>query len=200
MRGCPSSYAARISAIDWGDVPTWLRTIFAATAAGAAVWTPKSQRDQIDEQRTFIAEQSANLQLERQQLQAHLDDRRSAQARQILLSRTAGGAELGPETSQLVGADHWIAIVRNDSDAPIYDLTMTFAGEPPRWVQTSERTGGGDVAVLGRGQQAVFTSPRFVDTLLMAARPVARFRDADSVWWELLHEERLEEATAPDNT
>ncbi|MEU6774683.1 hypothetical protein [Streptomyces sp. NPDC046759] len=58
-----------MSAINWGDVPTWLGAIFAAAAAGAAVWTLKSQRDQIGEQRAFIAEQAANLRRERQQLQ-----------------------------------------------------------------------------------------------------------------------------------
>ncbi|WP_037658767.1 hypothetical protein [Streptomyces griseofuscus] len=186
-----------MSAINWGDVPTWLGTIFAAAAAGAAVWTLKSQRDQIGEQRSFIAEQSANLQLERQQLMAELHDRRSTQARRVRLIRTAGGAELDPETGQLAGADHWTVIVRNDSDAPVYDLTMTFAGEPARWVETNERTGGGAVAVLGRGQQAVFTSPFFVDTLLMRARPVTRFRDAEGVWWQLLHDEQLTETSPP---
>ncbi|MGW6356858.1 hypothetical protein ACWFR5_17165 [Streptomyces sp. NPDC055092] len=38
-----------MSVIDWGDAPTWFGTGFAALAAGAAMWTLKSQRDQIDE-------------------------------------------------------------------------------------------------------------------------------------------------------
>lgn len=31
------------------------------------------------------------------------------------------------------------------------------------------------------------------------AKPVVRFRDTDGVWWQLLHDERLEEIPAPVN-
>ncbi|MFI5685888.1 hypothetical protein [Streptomyces sp. NPDC051636] len=72
-----------MSVINWGDVPTWLGTLFAAAAAGAAVWTMKSQRDQIREQRVFIGEQSATMALERAELRAAAEDRRWAQARRV---------------------------------------------------------------------------------------------------------------------
>ncbi|MGW1863741.1 hypothetical protein [Streptomyces collinus] len=186
--------------INWGDAPTWIAGVFAAFAAYYARGTLKSQREQISEQREFIAEQAANLRLERLELQAQMGERRSAQARLIRLSSTAEGAELDEETGQMVGADHWTVMVFNGSDAPIYDLTMTFAGEPPVWVATVERTGGESVAVLGRAKRATFTSPRFADTLMAAARPVARFRDADGAWWQLLHDERLTEIPEPTAT
>ncbi|MGW5258138.1 hypothetical protein ACWERW_35325 [Streptomyces sp. NPDC004012] len=89
--------------------------------------------------------------------------------------------------------------MQNDSDPPVYDLSMTFAGEAPRKVQADDPFGAGDVAVLGRGQKAIFTSPLFVSALMPQAKPVTRFRDADGVWWHLLHDERLEEAPAPAN-
>ncbi|NNN30728.1 hypothetical protein HLK59_10200 [Streptomyces sp. S3(2020)] len=186
--------------INWGDAPTWIAGAFAAAAAFYARGTLKSQQQQISEQRDFIAEQAANLRLERQVLQEQLGERRSAQARQIRLAYSAGGGEFDDETGDLVRADHWLVTVRNESDAPVYELTVSFAGEPSRWVQTSERAGGGGVAVLGRGKGAEFDSPRFPDTQLVRARPVARFRDADGVWWQLLHDERLTEAEPPDQS
>ncbi|MEU0428503.1 hypothetical protein ABZ235_33865 [Streptomyces canus] len=103
-----------MSGIDWGDAPTWLGAFFAAAAAGAAIWTLKSQRDQIDEQRNFIGEQSQNLALERQALLAAAQDRREAQARQI------GVFPKEPTYVQVV----------NNSGDPITDVRCEARGEP----------------------------------------------------------------------
>jgi hypothetical protein len=194
------SYDAAMGSIDWGDAPTWIAGGFAAVAAYYARGTLRSQQQQITEQREFIAEQAANLRLEREELQAQLADRRSAQARQIRLECRAEGAELNDETGELENADFWTVVIRNQSETPVYDLTVAFAGEPPRWVQTADRAGGGAVRVLPREQIATFTSPRVDPIRLMGSRPVVRFRDADGVWWRLLHDERLEEVPAPDDT
>ncbi|MFD9651753.1 hypothetical protein [Streptomyces mirabilis] len=124
--------------IDWGDAPTWLGAVFAAAAAGAAVWTLKSQRDQIDEQRRFIAEQSMNLGLERQALLAAAQERHEAQARKIRLYPQA------PTYVQVV----------NDSDDPIYDVHCEARGMPALHaveLAPSEGVGAGILADLVQG-------------------------------------------------
>lgn len=114
---------------DWGDVPTWVGATFAALAAGAAVWTLKSQRDQIGEQRSFIAEQSANLALERQELMAVVQERREEQARAIKLEVTPPYVK-----------------VRNSSSDPITDVRCLEDGLPP--VRAAVSSGEGAEASL----------------------------------------------------
>jgi multidrug efflux pump subunit AcrA (membrane-fusion protein) len=183
--------------IDWGDAPTWIAGSFAALAAYYARGTLRSQQSQIAEQRAFIAEQAANLRLEREQLQAQLADRRSEQARHIRMRCQVDGAELNDETGQLENADQWVVVVQNTSDSPIYEVEATFGDHAARWVNTADRAGGGTVQVLGRDQRATFVSPRLPPTRLMSSKPSVRFRDADGIWWRLLHDERLEEVPAP---
>ncbi|MFF2650406.1 hypothetical protein [Streptomyces sp. NPDC058045] len=117
--------------IDWGDVPTWIAGAFAAAAAYYARGTLRSQQQQIDEQRGFIAEQAANLRLEREELRAQLAERRATQARKIRLDVTATGAELSDETGELINPDRWLVVVRNESEAPIYDITAQFGDLAP---------------------------------------------------------------------
>ncbi|WP_158810582.1 hypothetical protein [Streptomyces leeuwenhoekii] len=184
--------------IDWGDAPTWIAGSFAAVAAYYARATLQSQRQQIREQREFISEQAANLRLEREQLQAQLADRRSEQARHIRLRVTASGGYFNDESEQYEDPDRWTVTVENRSDAPVYEVSATFGGQPSEWVQTADRSGGSHaVPVLGREKDAVFTSPRFASTHLRAAMPVVRFRDANGAWWRMLHDERLVEIAAP---
>ncbi|MGA5198153.1 hypothetical protein [Streptomyces exfoliatus] len=70
--------------IDWGDAPTWVAGAFAAATAYYTRGMLKSQRQQIEEQRDFIREQSAHLTLERRALMAQAEERRYAQARRGL--------------------------------------------------------------------------------------------------------------------
>ena len=110
-----------MSAINWGDAPTWLGAVFAAAAAGAAVWTLKSQRDQIGEQRVFIAEQraliaeqSSTLALERAELIHTAEERRRAQAESIAWT-----------------TEGWCLILTDHSSAPITDLWFEYSGTRP---------------------------------------------------------------------
>jgi len=102
-----------------GDLATWVGSSFAAIAAGATLWTLKSQRDQIGEQRRFIGEQSATLALERAELRAAAEDRRTAQARQIGMRTDHAGS--GSE-----GRLIWLVDVLNDSDTAIRDVQVRF--------------------------------------------------------------------------
>lgn len=121
-----------MTGIDWGDAPTWIAGGFAAVAAFYTRSTLKSQQSQIAEQREFIAQQSANLALERQALTADLADRRSSQARQVRLSEQAHGAELNDETGQLENANQWFVTVVNGSDAPCMTSPSPSASSRPR--------------------------------------------------------------------
>lgn len=96
-----------------GDWPTWVGAVFAAIAAGATLWTLKSQRKQIDEQRAFIGEQAANLRLERAELMAAAQVRREEQARAVTLAPT-----------------RQYASIRNNSNDPIREVACTDGGAP----------------------------------------------------------------------
>ena len=115
-----------MSSIDWGDAPTWVGAFFAAGAAAGSIWTLASQRAQIKEQREFIALQSANLVLERAELEATLAERRSEQARhvhvEVTRERTEGPLDdRGGRTSSREYT--FYVFVRNGSSAPVRDVT-----------------------------------------------------------------------------
>lgn len=177
-----------MSAIDWGDAPTWLGAVFAAAAAGAAVWTLKSQRDQIDEQRDFIAEQrtliaeqSATLVLERAALVDAAVDRRREQAETIAWDRQG-----------------WALVLTNHSRAPITDVRMqhpsgaldtgTVVHSPVSQSGISLDPVAEPYSVLGSGQQLGCTRPvRSPDPV------VAIFTDDAGVRWRLDENGRLDE-------
>ncbi|MFD7403329.1 hypothetical protein ACFV7R_11780 [Streptomyces sp. NPDC059866] len=168
-----------MSLIDWGDAPTWAGAVFAATAAAAAIWTLKSQRDQIDEQRRFIEEQSANLQLERAELIAVAQERKEAQARRVRMELTRP----------------YLSVV-NGSEGPIRDVVCHFGDEVRRTAYVSRdqspeaqlqallrgELDGGDppVEVLGSGQGAAFARPDTVVGLIAVS-----FVDEAGVRWNL---------------
>ncbi|MGW0596123.1 hypothetical protein ACWD11_03145 [Streptomyces sp. NPDC002776] len=169
--------------INWGDAPTWVAGTFAAAAAYYARGTLKSQQHQIQEQRQFIAEQSANLALERSELRAVAEERRRAQADQVELQR----------------APYWR--LHNHSNAPLYDVTMMFGGRPattsnelfitegiPRAM--AGEAGGGTVPVMGAGRTFVFST----DPEPARDEPVSvLFTDEDGVRWSLDGHGKLEE-------
>ncbi|MEU9298818.1 hypothetical protein [Streptomyces sp. NPDC048266] len=135
----------------------------------------KSQRQQIQEQREFIAEQSANLALERQALHAQAEDRKVAHARQIT-------------------ADWYVGMVRllNASNAPITDVTAMFGEQPspkghevvPAGLGNHQQLRGEyemPVAVVGAGRTYAFAAP---DRDVEGAVRVL-FTDEDGQRWSL---------------
>ncbi|WP_262702241.1 MULTISPECIES: hypothetical protein [Streptomyces] len=173
------------SAIDWGDAPTWVGTGFAALAAGAAVWTLASQRRQIGEQREFIAEQSANLALEREELRAAAEERRWGQARQIVLNAVVTKGESGlTATATAV----WVALVRNASSVSIRNVEMRFGGESP--AQTTQEKPAYEVDIghdvtIATGALYSFESTRGDDEYLRQHPPVMHFEDVHGRRWQL---------------
>jgi hypothetical protein len=175
--------------MDSGDLATWVGSSFAAVAA-ATLWTLKSQRDQIGEQRRFIAEQSQNLALERAELRAVAEDRRWAQARQISMQhhRASDGA----------GGAYWLVQVVNGSDAPIRDLDVRF-GDAYLPSETHEvrvivtnvlQSQVGDtwphpLGLLGAGRAVRFTSQAFRPPVAHNNRPSLKFTDGSGVRWGL---------------
>lgn len=178
--------------IDMGDAPTWLGAIFAAGAAGAAVWTLASQRRQIAEQRTFIGEQSATLALERSELRAAAEDRKWSQARQVRMTyTTAGGRDDGG--GGFDGYDHWHVRVENASDAPLSNVVMRFGVA----YGASEAYDESDQHLPGRGRQTVpvhrvgprrtfvFTSQNWPEATVDNNRPHVFFTDDAGIRWHL---------------
>ncbi|MFF8534205.1 hypothetical protein ACF07B_20000 [Streptomyces sp. NPDC015532] len=198
--------------MDAGDLATWVGSSFAAIAAGATIWTLKSQRDQIDEQRHFIAEQSATLALERAELRAAAHNRKIAQARQVEMTvnlwlqsgapADANGEPI-PDTFRLE--------VRNLSVEPIHEVTVRFgeheAQEASAAVETELLRRGltivpdgprlnVPVPLVGAGRIYLFTS----DPLLVEInrhRPALLFKDNAGIRWRLNEHGDLREFAAP---
>ncbi|WP_262705534.1 MULTISPECIES: hypothetical protein [Streptomyces] len=172
--------------IDWGDAPTWVAGAFAAAAAYYARGTLRSQQKQIREQREFIAEQSATMALERAELLAQAEERRTAQARRVSmkhsLSWTNDAEGFGGRN------DHWKVRVINTSDEPIRDVLVRFGDTyDARDATTPGQRGWGPgrVHLIGPGREFTFRSQRMPEVLLENARPDLYFTDANGVRWQL---------------
>ncbi|MCX5423669.1 hypothetical protein [Streptomyces sp. NBC_00078] len=142
--------------MDAGDLATWVGSSFAAIAAGATIWTLKSQRDQIDEQRQFIAEQSATLALERAELWAAAQDRKIAQARQVgmtvqLWARSGVPGDANGEPIP----DTFRIEVRNLSIEPIHEVTVRFGEQ-----EAHEASAAVETDLIRRGLTVVTDGPR----------------------------------------
>ncbi|MFE9645303.1 hypothetical protein ACFYO0_14540 [Streptomyces sp. NPDC006365] len=192
-----------MSAANWGDVPTWMAAIFAGGAALFAYLTIKSQREQIAEQRRFIAEQSANLALERSELRAAAEDRKWAQARQVFMYHRQEGTERDNE-GNFVCYDHWIVLVENSSDAPIHQLEMRFGTayiaaevwELPRAPRGEDERCTYPLHLLGPKRRARFLSQRWSEATVHNNRPTLTFTDDSGVCWSLDSQGKLEEVPA----
>lgn len=204
-----------MSVIDWGDVPTWLGAVFAAGAAGAAVWTLASQRAQIREQQEFIAEQTEfmaeqrqNLELERADLRAAAEDRRWAQARQVRMMQQALGGDPDGSGGLVGGPTHWAVTVQNGSDAPVYQLEVRFgsaytASDAWEWPSYDlvRRASAGDrlaipVYLLGPRRAVRFSSQEWSPATVHNNRPTLFFTDDNGARWSLNWQGKLEEVPA----
>lgn len=199
--------------MDAGDLATWVGSSFAAIAAGATLWTLKSQRDQIGEQRTFIgeqrtfmAEQSATLTLERAELQAVAEDRKWAQARGVGMDQRMDGGEPDGHGGLTGEPDHWTVTVQNRSGAPVHQLEVRFgtaylAAEayewPEFWAGGSGPAGGRlplPVFLLGPDRAVQFISQTWSSTTVHNNRPTLSFTDDNGVRWTLDSYGKLDEA------
>ncbi|MFJ4365750.1 hypothetical protein ACIP4S_16520 [Streptomyces chartreusis] len=178
---------------------------FAAIAAGATLWTLKSQRDQIAEQQVFISEQSATLELERAELRALAAERRTRQAKRITMRPQLGGIQ-GPRNAldlELQGYDRWHVDIANRSDEPIRDVLVRFgdaynAGaavilEAAAMPENGRRTV--PVHIVGSGHTARFESPSWGSPVTVDNnRPLVTFTDAAGNRWILDEHGELREA------
>lgn len=177
--------------MDSGDLATWVGSSLAGVAAAATLWTLKSQRDQIDEQRTFIGEQSANLTLERQALLAAAQERREAQARRIRFEVTPPYVK-----------------VLNRSEDPITEVRCREDGQPPVRAAAS-RADGVEASISMMLEQLQGQEQEHIDVLgvnrlgwfqrrpgLTGAVEIA-FTDANDVRWTRDSQGKLTEFPPP---
>lgn len=177
--------------MDWGDAPTWIAAIFAGGAAVFAYMTIKSQRQQIGEQRSFIGEQSANLTLERAELRAALEERRWAQAKQVVMTFRTAGSSGEDSYGDPVGYNQWDVFVINGSDEPVRDVLVrfgdTYNAASAVEIDSRHLPDGGrravPVDVIGPGRQVQFESPRLGEITVDNNRPELRFTDASGTAW-----------------
>jgi hypothetical protein len=166
---------------------------FAGGAALFAYLTIKSQREQIDEQRRFIAEQSQNLQLERAEFRALAEERHRAQALEVTLTASMARGQDGGV---------WQAILLNASQEPIRNVTVRFGGDMPAVEIFEVRAVQGEVgavydaavAVIGSQRRFAFKCGQMSAEALPVHPPVAQFTDAAGVSWTLDHYGDLQEA------
>ncbi|MFJ7100172.1 hypothetical protein [Streptomyces albogriseolus] len=200
-----------MSVTDWGDVPTWLGAVFAAGAAGAAVWTLASQRRQIGEQRGFIAEQTAlmaaqrqNLELERAELRAAAEARRMGQARRVRMVFHPWGGSGEDRYGNATGYDRWRVEVENGSGDAIHDVTVRF-GDAYVAASATENEGVHHpdrgrrpvpVPLIASGHVVVFESPSLSEVTVDNNRPALLFTDGGGVRWRRDSYGKLEEAPA----
>ncbi|AYD81689.1 hypothetical protein SEA_KROMP_88 [Streptomyces phage Kromp] len=185
-------------------MPTWLGATFAAGAAAAAIWTLASQRTQIREQRQFIAEQSANLALERAELQATLTERREDQARHVAFAvkalRSDSSLNSGTGEYEARGPYYWRAEVHNFSGQPLHDVAVrsnsyalqhAYSAGPAevpirtrlmRFLGEEEET---PVAVVGDDSAYIFKSEPLGEDVSALERPACHFTDNSGVRWRL---------------
>ncbi|MEV0553121.1 hypothetical protein AB0I27_06635 [Streptomyces sp. NPDC050597] len=150
----------------------------------------KSQQKQIREQRQFIAEQSMNLALEREELRQAALERRERQARLVHVEEGYEQRGLG--------------YLKNGSDAPIYDLLIQFGNEVPAagtQIIRDQRimdgpmdgptfyleSGGLPRAALGAGAALIFNLEH------EAGERLITFRDDAGVNWSISQHGKLEE-------
>lgn len=191
--------------INWGDAPTWIAGIFAGAAAVYARGMLRSQQRQIAEQREFIAEQSANLELERAELRAAAEERRCSQAKQVTVTyRTTGGQPDGSGGSS--GYNKWMVTVQNGSDAPLRQVRVRF-GEAHTATGAVELESvhlpdrgrrPATVDLLGPGRSLSFLSPAWDETTVFNNRPTCLFTDADGAHWQLDHHGSVTERAADE--
>lgn len=193
--------------MNWGDAPTWLAAVFAGGAALFAYQTIRSQREQIGEQRQFIAEQSATLELERAELRAAAEDRKWAQARQLRMHHHKA---ISRHIDGIAGEeDHWIVTILNTSDAPVHGIEVRFgtayvAVEVYELAPSATHNLGaqlGDrlaapVHLLGPGRAVRFKSQLWPASTLHNNRPSVTFTDDSGVRWTLDSYGKLEETPA----
>lgn len=192
--------------MDAGDLATWVGSTFAALAAGATLWTLKSQRQQIGEQREFIgeqlrhmAEQQQNLELERAELRVAAEDRKWAQAQRIKM-------ESKRQEQRGEGGTFWTVHVSNLSDSPVRDLHVRFGSayvaagvHDARGSSVGERLGY-PLYLLGPGREAVFHSQAWPEATTHNNRPTLTFADAVGARWSLDSHGSLAEASADPTT
>ncbi|MFE3124490.1 hypothetical protein ACFXHD_13840 [Streptomyces hydrogenans] len=181
-----------MSDIDWGDAPTWIAAVFAGGAAWFAGMTLRSQRRQLREQQQFIGEQSQNLRLERAALEAAAEDRRTAQARRVIMRVRNGRSTVAGDDAP-EGTDYWQVDVWNATDGPLRDVSVRFGDA---YIATSAVEMGSD-QVPGGGRRSIpidmvapnrevrFESPQLSETTVHNNRPVVSFADADGHRWVL---------------
>ncbi|MYS81347.1 hypothetical protein [Embleya scabrispora] len=112
--------------IDWGNALTAAGAVFAATAAWATLRTLQKQRQQLDEQRSVMAEQTRVLRLQQDQLLAYARDR-TDQARRITVDSKFTDVPGHPNTD---GNGSRTVTVTNPTDYPIRGVRVDFGGDP----------------------------------------------------------------------
>jgi len=194
-------------------VPTWIAAIATAVLAVSvilAIWLARNalsaRSGQLTAQRELTTELTEALALLSRNLRQSVDERRRAQARQVIieLDRDAASATPVPEPaapySPESGKPGWrvTAAVRNTSQQPVYDLYVIWllgtvrVGKPDR----AARLLPGHEICFERGHESD-ASDQPIDPDALAA--FLTFRDAAGVRWTVREDGTLSDiSSTPD--
>lgn len=164
--------------IDWGDFPTWISAVSSAVALAAAITAAVVAR------RLFLLE-SRRDQATSDERRAREDEARQGQASQVS-AWWAWDEEFATFGNQR-DAIGWRFYIRNTSDLPVYQVSVTLLR--PNTQSDYAEEGSGTIAVIPPGETAA-SQPGLpwleeLDedehaTLL----PAIKFRDAAGRWWQ----------------
>lgn len=152
------------------------------------------QQEGIRQQTELLKVQAGQLKLQQEQFDWQNEDRRRAQACRVFIwteERTSPMTQAQRESLGPALRESAAVHVRNSSQQPIYDLTISWHGGTAPWGEPDR------IPVLLPGKQEDRSRaypedlPPSADLSLFGA--VARFRDAAAVHWLLRPDGRLEE-------
>ncbi|MFF3067170.1 hypothetical protein [Kitasatospora sp. NPDC057936] len=176
--------------IHWGDAPTWTAAVAAVVAGIYAVKTFTSQNEQLKEQQDYISKQSELIEQQMEVITLERDERRSAQARQVILAPRP--VALDPEKPGYFRA---AAVVENGSDSPIKAASLNFGSIPASSARltrisqsgtdTRETVASIPVPVVGPGVRFLFEVWHTSVDLLRGEAPSVTFEDAAGRHWTL---------------
>ncbi|MFI6587286.1 hypothetical protein [Embleya sp. NPDC050493] len=174
--------------VDRSNALTAAGAVFAATAAWATLRTLRYQRQQLDEQRLFVAEQTRVLQLQQDQLLAYARDR-TDQARRITVDSKFADVPGDPAAD---GNGSRTVTVTNPTDYPIRGVRVDFGGSgSPEWatIQLEGQYGATrstyPIDVLAPRSVAVFYSGVWPANDIFYSPPQVTFTDSLGQQWQV---------------
>jgi hypothetical protein len=182
---------------NWGDFPSWIAAITTGGLLIGAAFTVYfarkafiAQSQQLKDQQQINVKQTVLLDLQVQELQASLEERKreDAERRRAQASLVFTWEELATVQSIGTGSAEVITVfVKNTSEQPIYDLRFTWAADRARYDPTVRAK----PLMPGDGDSDFRPMPVGAEHAAFGAAVI--FRDRNYFWWRVRPNGRLDD-------